>query len=145
ATQHRSDTGNEVRRLIASLVDRRGVLVTNAVVDREIIFGAIGVLPVCIEWITLPVGQGRTGEKARSVEQAGGEIRKGLEIERAARRTVQKSPRFFPANMESVAERVLGSAERGDPRHIVEQFPGICDAALGVVVGSAKNCITAGD
>src|SRR5260370_23236488 len=47
--------------------------------------------------------------------------------------------------MKAPAERVPGSAEGRDPRHVVEQLVGVGDAALRIIIGGAEDGITAGD
>src|SRR5437899_6970613 len=128
--QHRPHAWHEVAGLLARLVNGRRILVAHTVVQRKVGLYLKRVLPVKIERHAPPVAKAGTGEERGSVNQPAGEIAEVLEIEGAARRSVQEASRLLASRVEPEAERVPAGTKGRYPRQVVEQFVRVRRAPL---------------
>ena len=67
AQQHGPDTWDEVRRVVACLVDRGWVLIPDAVVKREVVFDFVRILKVHVERVAFPISQARPSMESGSI------------------------------------------------------------------------------
>src|SRR5256885_7325039 len=102
-------------------MDCRRIFVAHAIVQREIVFHLIGVLPVGIPGIPLPVTKRRAKEQRRGVGVAAKKVGEVDETEVATGGSIQESAGGFAAGRVGPAPGGLGGAPwRGQRQIIVE-------------------------
>src|SRR5207244_3104486 len=117
---YRPPCWNDIRRSLGCLCCGRGVLVSYAIVHRQIVFDFVLILPIEIPRITSPVTHRGSVAEYRRIHHPYRKLGEVREVERAARRTVQKPFSFLATDMVTPAPRVPGRAERRDPGHAIE-------------------------
>src|SRR2546421_1898933 len=120
-------------------MDCRRIFVAHAIVQREIVFHLIGVLPVGIPGIPLPVTKRRAKEQRRGVGVAAKKVGEVDETEVATGGSIQESAGVFAADMVAPAPGVLGGAQWRDQRHIVVELVCVGYAALWQVAGASQG------
>src|SRR5207244_3249466 len=68
--QYGPDSRNEVGGVPARLVDGRRILVAHAVIEGDVVLDFVGILPIQVERVALPVGQGRSSTEYGGVHHA---------------------------------------------------------------------------
>src|SRR5262249_59539633 len=99
AEKHWPDAGNEISCVRACLMDRRGILVTEAIVQTHIVFNLVLILPIQIPRVSSPVTHGCAVTEYRSVDEACGKVGEVDEIERAPRRAIEEALGIFTTQM----------------------------------------------